>query len=239
VIVGGTASAYATVFNTTSFPAVNCTLTMGTDIPATFTSFLTDRSTNGKISGSNPTTSIAGGDYSTWGFQIVPSAEFDPVEVELVFDCLNSEPAGPLPGINTLLLSASAIAPPDIIALSATVTNNGIVEVPGVRQTGFFATASINVGAAGDLTVIPRASKSSLRLEISICETNPLTAACLAPPAPSVSTSIAALGSPTFSIFVKANKAVPLDPAGSRIYLEFLDDQNQVRGSTSVAVKTN
>ena len=145
----------------------------------------------------------------------------------------------PLPADITALLVDIIALPADIIALSATVTNNGIVEVPGVGETGFFATASINVGAAGDLTVIPRASESSLGLEISICETNPLTAACLAPPAPSVSTSIGELGSPTFSIFVKANQAVALDPAGSRIYLEFVDDQNQVRGSTSVAVKTN
>ena len=43
---------------------------------------------------------------------------------------------------------------------------------------------------------------------------------------------------PTFSIFVTANGAIALDPAFSRIYLEFTDPAGDIRGSTSVAVQT-
>jgi hypothetical protein len=240
VQVNANASAFATIVNASDFPAINCTITMGTDIPAIFTSYLTDRNTNGTISGPNPTTSIAANDYSTWAFKIVPTESFETVDVELIYDCLNSEPAAVFVGINTLLLSASQSQPADVVALSATVLNDGIVHIPGRAGTGFFAVASINVGASDSLTVTPRVSKQNLGLELSICETNPATAACLEwPPAASVTTVIDSNATPTYSIFVKGNGDIPLDPAGSRIYVDFADPGGAIRGSTSVAVMTD
>ncbi|MDG2009718.1 MAG: hypothetical protein P8K76_08050 [Candidatus Binatia bacterium] len=38
--------------------------------------------------------------------------------------------------------------------------------------------------------------------------------------------------------FEPAKDTIPLDPANYRIYIEFTDDQGEVRGSSSVAVTT-
>jgi hypothetical protein len=71
-----------------------------------------------------------------------------------------------------------------------------------------------------------------------ICQTNPASGACLAAPAPSVTTTIAANATPTFGIFVAGSGTVPFDPANNRVFVSFGDSGGTVRGSTSVAVRT-
>jgi hypothetical protein len=46
-------------------------------------------------------------------------------------------------GLNTVLLSASANPVPDIVALGATLSGDGIVNIPGVAGIGAFAVATI------------------------------------------------------------------------------------------------
>ena len=72
---------------------------------------------------------------------------------------------------------------------------------------------------------------------MSICPTN-AQAQCLSPPAPTVSATINNGATPTFSIFVTVNGAVPFDPANSRIFVRFKDAANNLGGATSVAVRT-
>ena len=43
---------------------------------------------------------------------------------------------------------------------------------------------------------------------------------------------------PTFGIFATASGNVPFDPANKRIFVEFSDANEVVRGATSVAVET-
>jgi len=73
---------------------------------------------------------------------------------------------------------------------------------------------------------------------LMVCETNPATGACLAAPAPSVTTQIDANETPTFAVFVSATGAVPFDPANNRVSLRFKDAGDITRGATSVAVRT-
>ena len=58
-----------------------------------------------------------------------------------------------------------------------------------------------------------------------------------AAPAPSVTTSIAANATPTFSIFVAGSGTVAFDPANNRAFVRFKDAGGATRGSTSVAVR--
>jgi hypothetical protein len=74
-------------------------------------------------------------------------------EVAFTFAGSNTPPVGVLVGINTLLLSGNLAPTPDPIALVATVSNDGIVNIPGATGTGVFALAAANVGITGIITV--------------------------------------------------------------------------------------
>jgi hypothetical protein len=143
-----------------------------------------------------------------------------------------------LTGINTLLFSGSASPVPDIVALAATLTNDGIANIPGTNGTGAFAVATVNVGASGNITASADTGSVTLPVNISLCETNPATGQCISGISPSVTTQIDANATPTFGIFVQGGGNVPFDPAANRIFVRFKDGGNVTRGSTSVAVRT-
>ncbi len=143
-----------------------------------------------------------------------------------------------------MLLSASDIPVPDVVALAATCkSNDGIpltVNIPGNTGTGAFAVATYNVGTAGDLTVTADTNGGSLPVSLTVCQTNPVTGACLAPPSGSVVATMGAGATATFSLFVKGSgTAIPFDPATKRIFVRFKDGSNVTRGATSVAVRTH
>jgi hypothetical protein len=156
----------------------------------------------------------------------------------MICDCTNTDPASIHTGLNTLLLSASATAVPDIVALAATTTNDGIVNVPGTNGTGAFAVATVNVGASGSITASADTGSASLPVSIFLCQTDPATGQCISAIGPSVTTTINANAIPTFGIFVQGGGNVPFDPAANRIFVRFKDAGAVTRGSTSVAVRT-
>ena len=167
-----------------------------------------------------------------------PTAAFPPTDVQLSFDCTNSNPAPVNSGLNTLLLSASNTPVPDIVALAATITNDGIVNVPGTNGTGAFSVATVNVGASSSIIASADTGAAILPVNVFLCETNPATGQCVSGIGPSVSTTTNAGATPTFGIFVQGNGNVAFDPAGNRIFVRFKDAGNITRGSTSVAVRT-
>ena len=170
---------------------------------------------------------------------MTPHEVIDSRDIELRFDCDNTEPATVFTGINTLLLSAANVQPPDVVALAATGSGDGILHIPNVPNTGAFAVATVNVGASGVLTV--QAVTDVAGVTLSLCETNPSTAVCINPtsPAASVVTTINANATPTFSIFAAAQQAVPLNAATNRISVYFRDAGGVVRGATGVAIEAH
>jgi hypothetical protein len=127
----------------------------------------------------------------------------------------------------------------DVIALAATTTNDGIVTVPlsGIGESAF-AVATFNNGAAGLIIASVDTGDATLPVTATICQSDPVTAQCMAPAASSISTGFPASSTPTFSIFVKATGAVPFAPAGSRLFVRFKDATGVSHGVTSVAVRT-
>ena len=238
VEVGAGATAYATVLNAGLGAAESCTLTLGSEIPGILTSWQTNPATNAVIGPANPAVAIPVGGAATWAFQIVVEEELPPTDVELIFDCENSSPASVYPGINTLLLSASSTPTPDVVALALTATGDGVLAIDGPAGSGAFVTASINLGSSAVMDVTATASDANLPVDITICQSNPATAVCLAPPSSVASLTIGAGATPTFSIFATARGNIALDPANNRVYIEFRDAGGAIRGSTSVAVKT-
>ena len=134
-------------------------------------------------------------------------------------------------------MSGSSTPVADLVALGATPTNDGIVNIAGAQGSAAFAVASVNTGAAAVLNVRAESTNAALPITLNVCETNPDNGQCLAPPAPSVGSSIASGATPTFSVFISASDAVGFDPANNRIRVLF-EEGNTVRGATSVAVRT-
>jgi len=136
-------------------------------------------------------------------------------------------------------LSASATPVPDIVALAATITNDGILTIPGVTGTGAFSVATVNLGAGASITASADTGGVSVPVTMQLCQTNPSTAQCVSALGPSVTTQINAGQTPTFSVFVTATgTVVPFDPANTRVFVRFKDGGNVTRGSTSVAAQT-
>src|SRR5262249_40035255 len=126
---------------------------------------------------------------------------------------------------------------PDVVALAATATGDGIANIPGPTGTGFFAVATANVGAGGPITVSATTIAGSLGLTLTVCQTD-AGGNCLAAPASSVVVQIGAGQTPTFAVFITGSGPVPFDPANNRVVLLFKDGTGATRGATSVAVRT-
>jgi hypothetical protein len=143
-----------------------------------------------------------------------------------------------VPGVNTLLLSASAAPVPDIVALAETASNDGVLHIPGSSAANAFAVATVNLGAPAVITATANTGAVSLPLALSICQTDPATGQCLGAAAASAATVINANATPTFAIFATATGSLPFLPSTNRIFVAFSDANGIVRGSTSVAVAT-
>jgi hypothetical protein len=238
VQVGASATAFATIINLGPGTAFACGIAPMTNIPAGFSYQPTDRTTNAVIGSPNTPVDIAEGAAQSFVFALTPTAPFLPTDVQFSFDCDNSAPAPINTGLNTLLLSASATPVPDIVALAATLNNDGIVNIPGTNAIGVFAVATINVGATADIAASADTGGVILPVNISLCQTDPANGQCISAIAGSVTTTINANATPTFGIFATGTGNVPFDPAANRIFVRFKDAGAVTRGSTSVAVRT-
>ena len=232
------ATAFATIDNPSGATATACSISPVTNIPADFLYQTTDPLTNALIGTPNTPATIAPEASQSFVIAFTPTIAFDPTEVELQFNCTSTNMAAApiIRGVNTLLLSASDTPTPDIIAIAATPSGDGIVHIPDVMGTGVFSIATANVGVIGIITASVDTGMISLPVSLSICETNPTTGDCISPIQSSIVTTIEATA--TFTVFVNGAGNVPLDPANNRIIIRFQDGSGITRGSTSVAVTT-
>ena len=241
--VGQTVTAFATMINAGG-DSQNCTFSPSNALPADFFFRATNPLTNEVIDAENIPVDLPGGASQSFVFAFTPREELAPTAVAFYFACDGSAGARSLAGVNTFLLSASNQPVPDVVALSATPSNDGIAAIPGAQGTGVFSLAAINVGAAGEVSVTASTdasfSTTNLPIEVTLCQTDPATAVCTNPsmPAASVVLNLAQNESATFSLFVRGQDIVPLDPAANRVFVSFRDSTGAVRGSTSVAVAT-
>jgi hypothetical protein len=235
VQVGNSGVVFATILNAGGAAGQNCGIVPTTSVPANFSFQTTDPTTNALTGSPNAGASIPPGGGQTYVIALTPTAPFPPTDVTFSFKCSNSDAAHVATGLNTLLLSGSVGAVPDIIALAATINRNGIVDVVG--GSGVFSVASFNLGAGGPITVTADTGTTVLPIAVFVCQTDP-RGLCLQPPAASVTTQIDTNATPTFGVFIAGQGAVPFDPAANRIFVRFKDAGGATRGATSVAVRT-
>jgi hypothetical protein len=207
-------------------------------VAASFLFQTTDPATNQLTGSPNSPVDIEAGGLQTYLIALTPTATIRATDVQFSFSCALSAPAPIIPGVNTLLLVASGGPVADVIALAATLGNDGIVNVPGPNGTGVFVVATVNVGANGTITASADTGSATLPVTTLICETDPITSKCKQAPAPSVTVGMSANETSTFGLFVTGNGSVPFDPAGNRVFVRFKDGSGVTRGSTSVAVRT-
>jgi hypothetical protein len=237
-VVGSTVTAFATIINSGSSTAPACAIAPIGNLPLGFAYQTTNPTTNALTGTANTPVNIGPGAPQTFVIALSPTAAFDPIQIPFSFACSNVVQAPIETGIDTLLLSASTTSVPDVVALVATASNDGILHISGAFGASAFAVATVNLGAASNITATANTGATNLPLAISLCETDPTNGQCLQEPSASVTTPIAANATPTFAVFGQASGAIAFDPVNNRIFVQFTDPGGKVRGETSVAVET-
>ena len=238
VAVGTPATAFATVINTGNATAPGCSISPISALPENFVFQTTDPSTNALTGTINTPVDIPANGSQSFVIALTPTAAFSPTVVPFSFACSNVAQAPIQIGLNTLMLAASSTPVPDIVALAATLKNDGILHIPGPNAASAFSVATVNLGASSPITVAANTGSATLPLALLVCQTDPAAGVCLAPPTASVMTTINNGSTPTFGVFGTSSGTIPFDPANSRIFVTFSDPGGTVRGSTSVAVTT-
>jgi hypothetical protein len=241
VQIGTPATIFASVINSGTADLDNCGIALAASAPAglTLSYQTTDPSTNSLTGTANTPVAIAGNDGSqTFVVSFTGTEAFDAPSMPLDFACDGVRPASIIAGVDTVDLSMSSSPVPDIIALAATLSDNGIVEVPN-NGVAAFAVATSNLGAEATITATVDTGTADLPMSATICQSDPSNGACLGTPTGAVSLDIASDATPTFSIFVQSTGAIAFAPASSRVFVRFEDAGSILRGSTSVAIETN
>ncbi len=236
---GDMVTAFATIINAGSVTAQDCSIGLLESVQARLDYQTTNPVTNELTGTRNAPVNIAPGTAQSFVMFVSLDGVFAPLDSGLAFECANAPPAGTLVGTNTLLLSSSAQPVADIVALAATASGDGIVRL--TNGVGAFSVATVNVGTGANISVIAESAVNVLPVTIAICQTNPLTGACINPATPltdPVTLTIEGGGTPTFSVFVSESSPVGADAAGNRIRVVFRDNNGAIRGRTSVAVQS-
>jgi len=237
VQVGTPATAFATIINAGPGDAATCSISPAASVPANFVYQTTNPATNAVTGTANTPVTIAQGAAQSFVIALTPTAPFGPTDLAFNFACANASAAPQVAGLNSLLISGSSSPVQDLVALAAS-SAPGFVDIPGNTGTGVFAVATVNVGTAASITVSGDTGAATLPVSITICETNPASGACLAPPSATVNSSVGTNATPTFGFFVTGSGPVADLPGANRVFARFKDSGGAVRGSTSVAVRT-
>jgi len=233
VQVGTPVTVFATLLNAGTESAVNCRPALGSPIDISLRYQTTDAATNLPTGTLNTPATLIGNSGQSWLLELTANAEFSPADLVVDFICDNVDPPQNVSGVNTVLISATSSATADIVALSVTVSSNGILETTA-NQPAAFSVASINVGASATVVARPVAQGTAMD-SLSICQTNPVTGECLTLPSESVTAFVEVNETPTFSIFMQHSTEIVFAPAANRISVVF-EEGGVARGSTSVAV---
>ena len=160
-----------------------------------------------------------------------------PIDVSFTFDCTNTDPAPIITGFNTFLLSVSLTPVPDMVALNS--APGGVLSIAESTPTGAFLIASLNLGAAGLMTLSADTGATSLPVSLLVCEFNATIGTCVQPPSPLTPARTITSGEITFyAVFVTSQgTAIPLNPFTNRVFARFRDSGNVERGLTTVALE--
>lgn len=233
VEVGETATAFATIINNGDRTAYNCRIALSEGISAAFVYQTTD-SSNTLVGTPNTPIDISNGSGQGFAFGITPNDPMQSQEIPLIFECDNAYPAASHIGLNTFILTAEEILPPDLLSIGVTPSGDGVVRLDSNTSTGFFATAAVNIGAGGTVTVRADDGGRGLPVNLQLCETNAAGQQIIC--GNDLTRTTGEDQTVYYTVFVTGTgEPIAFDPAVSRLFLRFLVDEVTV-GATNVAV---
>jgi len=239
VVASNPATAFLTAVNGGQEDAMACHIRPDAPFDGTFSFQETDSITNAPVGQPDFAIGIPAGESRSFVIAATPSAgsEARNFDLPVIVQCANSPSNTRILGVNSLRLSFSATASPDLIAIGRTTSGDGILTLDGPGSAAAFAIATANVGVGGELTIHPSASFNG-DLTIEICETDFATGTCITSRAASVTSNFNANETASFAVFIRSQTGIPFDPAGHRIRFDAVDLNGVSRGSTSVAIRT-
>lgn len=232
--VGQPATAFAAIVNAGNQTATGCRpAMMDGSLPVAF-SYQTTSPANALTGTVNTPADIAPGATQNYLFSLTPSQSFDALPVIIDFLCDDGVRSAYVRGVTTFELSSQFFAP-DIIAIAATLSADGVARGNGPDGFAAFSVSAVNIGASlAPVTVRPVSGLLDLPVRYDICQTD-AQSQCLGPRAPSVTVNI---GSEPVFFVVRAiglGAGIPLYADVLRTDVEFSDESGVVRGRTSVA----
>jgi hypothetical protein len=235
---------FTSVVSRPTTPAQSCTIAAPDGAPASLSYRRVDAA-NSPIGPPNPIFDLTAGDTASFVLILTPDAT-TPASGETFTPVISCENASlsPVAGVNGLTLSIDTIPVPDILSISATPTNDGVIRIADSGGISFMTAAAVNIGA-GDgsagtreatITVTADDGGADLPLTLQVCETGP-QGGCLAPRSNSVMSAFDA-DPKFFAVFVRGQAGSPVNfnPGGARVFLRFRDSNGVVRSVTSAAV---
>jgi hypothetical protein len=234
-VEGQPVTVFATVINTSGKDLQFCDISTEDHLNTSVTFATTDPLTN-QVLNATPYFNVAAGASQSLVLTLV-SADVVAGQVEPVVTCRDSTKTYssiPVVGLNTILFSSSVQPVPDVIALVASPSNDGVLRIQG-NGANAFAVAVSNVGVSDTISAKVDTGDITLPIAVSLCQTD-AHGQCLQPAAAGATVSLAANATTSYSVFVQATGQIPFYPAGARIFVRFYDSSGQVRGATSVAV---
>ncbi|MEE2567013.1 hypothetical protein [Hyphobacterium marinum] len=232
--VGQPATAFASIVNSGSQMATGCRpALMDGSLPVAL-AYQTTSPANALTGTANTPADIAPGSTQNYLFSLTPSQSFDSLPVIIDFLCDDGVRGAYVRGVTTFELSSRAFAP-DIIAVAATLSGDGVAR--GNAPDGFaaFTVSAVNIGAGpAPVTVRPVSGLLDMPVRYDICQTD-AQSQCLGPRASSVTVT---MGSEPAFFVVRAiglGAGIPLYADVLRTDVVFSDAEHVVRGRTSVA----
>ena len=168
--IGNTVTAFATIINAGTSAGEACGIALNSELPIDFSYQTTNNADNSSFGPADTPVNLAVGQAQSFAISFTMTGTFDTTDVALEFSCSNGGTASVISSLNTILLTSSALAIPDVVALVATVDNTGYSEINGADGTGVFSVATSNVGDSGDLVVTADAGDNGPAVNVLLCD---------------------------------------------------------------------
>jgi hypothetical protein len=235
--VGGTsATFFASAINSGATDLSNCRPAAGSFPQAQFSYQTVDA--NNQLTGT-PNTPVTIGSGATQGFLVAyapPTGGWQGV-IDARIEC-DERDSEYVPYLSGTLVIPSSGQLPDIVAISATPSQDGVIRINRVGGRGVMAVAAVNIGAAGDVAVRPLDAQYMTGLaQFTVCETD-TASQCLAEPTAELIVNFAADQVRTFAVFARGQTGagIPFYPDFLRVRLQMIHNGTGLTvGSTSAA----